>query len=90
MENNIQSKIIEYLKSIGGYVVKVHQASRNGVPDIIVCLNGRFIGIEVKDNKKHLEPDALQKWNIKEIIKCGGIAFSVKSLNEVKLNLAKS
>jgi Holliday junction resolvase len=84
MESNVQSKIMEYLKSEGAYVVKVHQASRNGVPDIFACWKGLFIGIEVKDNKESLKPEPLQEWNLKQIRKSGGIAFSAKSVKEVK------
>lgn len=50
-ETSIQQKIQDYLKNIGGYCFKVHGEifMRAGIPDIICCFKGKFIGIEVKD-----------------------------------------
>ena len=48
MEKVIQSKIKSYLETRGAYVVKVIQASKSGVPDLLVCYKRLFIGIEVK------------------------------------------
>ena len=48
---------------------------RSGIPDLIVCLNGHFVGIEVKAEKG--KPSKLQKYNIKKIKEAGGIAMIV-------------
>lgn len=82
-EQVIQSKIINYLESLGGYVVKVVAATKSGVPDIICCLRGRFIALEIKrPNKKHTVT-ALQKVNIRRVHKAGGLAYVVSSVEEV-------
>jgi len=47
-EQDYQKKIINYLEKNGAYVVKISVASKKGVPDIIACYRGRFLGIEVK------------------------------------------
>lgn len=53
-----------------------------GVPDIIACLNGRFVGIEVKRPGGVISP--LQQYNIDEIHKSGGEAFVAYSFEEAR------
>lgn len=81
-EAAIQNKIIKYLKSIGAYTIKTISTNRNGTPDILCCLNGKFIALEVKTNKGITS--ALQEHHIKEIKNCGGIAAVVRSVDDVK------
>jgi len=52
---------------------------RSGVPDIICCVNGRFLAIECKagDNK----PTVLQQRELKAIADAGGSALVVNELN---------
>lgn len=87
LEKKIENKIKAHLKSIGAYVIKHHgnKFSQVGVPDLLVCYKGRFIGIEVKtpDGK----PTALQLHNIEEIQKSGGVAFIADNLEIVKKKL---
>jgi len=78
----IQAKIIRYLKSQKIYAVKVINANRSGIPDLVCCLDGRFIAFEVKSDSG--ETSKLQDWNISQIKKSGGEAFPVRSLTEVK------
>lgn len=83
-EKNIENKIKTYLSSVGAYYFKHHggKYSQVGVPDIIVCYKGRFVGIEVKNEKGQLS--ILQTRNLKRIADNGGIAIAVRSLEEVK------
>lgn len=52
----------------GGY-------GKSGVPDIVVCIEGKFIGIECKANGN--KPTALQLKNLNAIVTAGGYAFVV-------------
>jgi len=83
-EKYIENKIKKYLSDIGSYFFKHHggKYSQVGVPDIIVCYKGRFIGIEVKNEKGQLT--ILQTRNLQRIADNGGIALAVRSLEEVK------
>lgn len=47
--------------------------SKAGIPDIIACVNGTFVAIEVKGPNG--KPSELQKRNIRLINECGGIAY---------------
>ena len=47
--------------------------TKDGVPDLLVCCNGFFLGIELKaENGK---PSELQLWNLEQIRKAGGIGL---------------
>ena len=74
-EKNFENKIKSYLKSIGAYFIKTHgdRFSKVGTPDIIACVNGRFVAVEVKaENGK---PSDLQLYHLEQIRKAGGHAF---------------
>ena len=74
-EKVFENKIKSYLKSIGAYFIKTHgdRFSRVGTPDIIACVNGHFVAVEVKaENGK---PSELQLYHIKQIKESGGVAY---------------
>ena len=71
-EKSFENKIKAYLQSIGAYFIKTHgdRFSRVGTPDIIACVNGYFVAVEVKaENGK---PSELQIHHIEQINKAGG------------------
>lgn len=70
-------KIRKELEKYNAWVLKTwsNGIQRAGIPDLIVCLNGHFVGIEVKAEKG--KPSELQKYNIKKIKEAGGIAMIV-------------
>lgn len=84
LEKHIETKIRGYLDGLGAYHVKTHGSvySRAGVPDIIACVNGKFIAIEVKRPRGVVSE--LQKANIELIKRAGGVAFIAYSVEEVK------
>lgn len=49
-EARIGKRIREYIENAGGFVFKVHGGPQMmaGLPDLIACIQGVFIGIEVK------------------------------------------
>lgn len=81
-ESQIQKKIIQYLNGIGAYTIKTISTNRNGCPDVICCLNGKFIALEVKADKGIISK--LQEHNIKLIRNSSGIAEVVRSVDDVK------
>lgn len=80
-EGKVKKRVTDVLKFIGAYYFYPVTGGygRSGVPDIICCLQGRFIGIECKagDNKA----TALQLKNIEDIQAAGGYAFIVNEDN---------
>lgn len=73
--------------------------NQKGCSDLLVCLKGRFVAIEVKGPKEPLEmPNAKayskkrlhleeQKLFMEQIRKAGGVAFFVRSIVELESNL---
>lgn len=83
-ESKIQTKIIKWLESEGHYVVKVISASKAGVPDLLACVNGKFLGIEVKTPKTQSNVSALQCYHLRKIIESGGSGIVAWELEHVK------
>lgn len=75
-EKPYEDKIKKFIKSVGGWWVKFHgnAFTRDGVPDLLCCVNGYFLAIEVKGDGG--EPSELQLHEIEEIKKAGGIALA--------------
>ncbi len=88
-EKRIENQIKQHLDSIGAYYIKTHGSmfSKAGTPDILACVNGRFVGIEVKQPGGVIS--ALQKANIKLIHQAGGVAFVAYSLEEAQQYIKK-
>jgi hypothetical protein len=88
LESKIQRQILDYLDTVPClYVIKVITASTRGVPDLVICYRGRFIGLEVKSTLN--KATQIQMWNLLRITGAGGIGAVVRSVNDVKLILDK-
>lgn len=76
-EKLVKQRVVTALKRHGAYFFYPVTGGygRSGVPDIVVCWHGRFIGIECK--AKGGEPTTLQMKNLHEIVQAGGVAFLV-------------
>lgn len=74
-EKNFEEKIKNFLKSKGCWYVKyfANRMTKSGIPDILACVNGYFIGIEVKAEKG--KPSELQYYHQEQIRKSGGISI---------------
>lgn len=88
-ELDIQKKIKDWLEKQGAYVVKVISASKAGIPDLLVCYKGKFIGIEVKTPKTKTNVSDLQYYNIELIDKANGYAIVAWDLEGVKSFIRK-
>ena len=86
LERDIVATIKKYLTSLGSDVFfwKEHGGpyGTSGIPDIICCYKGRFIGMECKLPGGRLTE--LQKRAISKINAAGGIAHRVESVEDAK------
>lgn len=85
-EQQIQKQIIDLVEKRGGYVVKVITASRVGIPDLLVCFEGYFIGLEVKMPSTRTNVSKLQSYNLQRIIDSGGrsaVVWKPEQVNEL-------
>ena len=72
-EKNFENKIKKFLKDNGCWFLKYWagaEYTKSGIPDILACVNGYFVGIEVK--APNGKPSELQLYNLREIEKAGG------------------
>ena len=84
-EKIVQKEILQYLKSIGCYSIKTVVCNRDGISDLIVCFEGRFIGIEVKSESKGISGlSARQKLELRNLNDSGGFGFCSNSLEHTK------
>lgn len=81
-ESDIQRQIIDYLESLGWYVVKIIQTTKNGWPDLQAHKNGHTIFIEVKTAKGKVSE--LQKYRHEQLTNHGFFVIISTSLQNFK------
>lgn len=84
-EAKVKRKVVDILKSAGAYYFfpATGGYGRSGVPDIVCCWRGMFIGIECKAGKN--TTTALQEKELELIRNAGGCAFVVNEATVVDL-----
>ena len=80
-EAKVKAKIKAILKAHGAYYAMPIGTGlgNSGVPDFLVCHNGKFLGIEAKAGKG--KTTALQEKNLREIELAGGLALVITEEN---------
>jgi hypothetical protein len=58
------------------WVEKIQQVAKRGTPDLLICMGGKFIAIELKKDE-HEAPDPLQQLKLQRIEDAGGDSFVV-------------
>lgn len=83
-EKKLQDKAIRYLKGRGIYYLNLYGDGRSGKgkPDIIACINGRFVAFELKVGSNDLQDD--QKIHRLRIERSNGLHYSPYTLEEFK------
>lgn len=80
-ERRVKNSVRKVLDKLGAYYVMPVTGGygNSGAPDFLVCLHGRFIGIECKAGKN--TPTPLQEKNLRQITEAGGIALVINDEN---------
>ena len=80
-EKKVKIKVCKILKSLDAYYfyASTNGYGSSGIPDIVACYKGRFIGIECKANGN--KPTALQQKNLNDITERGGLALVIDENN---------
>jgi len=87
-ERKFRNKITPLLKKIPcSWWESIQQVAIRGTPDIIGCVQGRFVALELKSSAGR--PSQLQELKLKKIIDSGGYARVVypDNFNEVHKEL---
>lgn len=74
-EKAFENEVKAFLMDNGAWFVKTwsNGVQRGGIPDILACVNGYFVGVELKADGG--QASELQLWNIRWIRKAGGFAM---------------
>jgi len=83
-ETRIKEKVLAFLKAEypKAWVYKAADRWTSGIPDLLMCVDGRFVAIELKAGKN--QPTKIQKYVIESICASGGRATVCRSVEEVK------
>lgn len=81
-ETKFKEKVQEDLKTIPCWFSKIQQVAIRGIPDILACISGTFVALELKVDSDLTE---LQKYTIAKIKQSGGIAYVVTPDNWKKI-----
>lgn len=74
-EKQLENKVKRFFKKYDIWFTKIWGGGfqRAGIPDLLACVNGRFVAVELKSSTGR--PTELQKWNIEKIQESGGIGL---------------
>lgn len=90
-EKLFENKVKAFLKSQNAWILKTWGGGfqRSGIPDLLCCVNGKFVAIEVKASKG--KASELQIYNINKIKESGGVAIILypKDFEEFKEMILK-
>ncbi len=80
-EKKVKIKVRKCLDELGAYysMPVTSGYGNSGAPDFLVCLEGRFIGIECKSNGG--KPTPLQEKNLRAIEQAGGSSLVIDETN---------
>lgn len=68
-ETKFKERVIADLRTLQGtWFFKTQEVSLHGIPDLIICIWGLFIAIELKRGKKE-RPDNIQSYTLGQIRK---------------------
>ena len=94
-EKKVKQKVVKLLKSRGCYwfYPVASGFGSAGVPDIVCCYKGKFIGVECKAPAAANRVTALQQKNLTHIRNCGGygivVSGDLSELERILDNLKK-
>ena len=76
-EAKVKAKVVAVLKKHAAYYFYPVTGGwgSSGVPDIVACVRGHFVGIECKAGKNR--PTRLQEANLDKISQSGGVALVI-------------
>ncbi len=83
-ESTLQARCLRYLRESHPniYYEKIINGNRAGLPDLRLCIKGKFVAVELKSLKGKVSE--LQAHNLHKITKAGGIALISNDLVQFK------
>lgn len=88
-EYDFQKDVIAYLKKNKIWHYRTQMGSNSGLPDIIACYRGMFVGIELKREDGKGKPTEQQLKVQDDIEDAGGTGLIISSIEELHKALDK-
>jgi len=91
LEKNFTIKVKNWLKALPNtWFVKIQQTAVSGTPDILACVNGTFLALELKRSESATK-SPLQKHNISKIREANGYAVFLypENFDEITTDLER-
>lgn len=85
------NKVIPFLKTLENtHYESVQQLAIRGTSDLVLCVNGAFVSLELKKDEK-TAPDKLQAYKMECVEKAGGVSLvaNPKNWNDIKTILKR-
>jgi Holliday junction resolvase len=85
-EARVKAQVKKLLESKGVYFFMPvsNGMGRHGIPDVIACWDGKFLGVEVKAPGKRANTSALQDREINAIRLAKGLAIVVDDVSQLE------
>lgn len=86
-EGKLQDKIIDFLKPYKDVWVMNkwgNAIEHGGIPDLILCINGMFVAMELKNPNKSGKVSSRQRIELKKIRNSGGLSYQIDSFEEFR------
>ena len=82
-ETQLKNKILRAIKQRWPdiWVRKISDMWHSGLPDLLMCVRGRFVAVELKVSTN--KATHLQEWELKCIREAGGVGVICRSVDEV-------
>ena len=77
---HLQKKVINFIKEHNCWVIKVQMANERGCPDLIACVLGYFLAIEIKEGEDKLS--TIQVAQLEAITDSDGVALVVTDYDD--------
>jgi Holliday junction resolvase len=83
-ESKLSRKIMDALRQQGVFCFKIHGSEfmAAGLPDIVACVDGRFVGLETKMPGEREDVSKIQAHRHQEIWRAGGECYVICSVDE--------
>ena len=85
-EGKVKRAIKQYLRQLPDtwfYMPVQNGMGVTGIPDFIVCIKGKFLGLEAKAPGREADTTPNQDDNLERIRQSGGVSAVVTSVNDV-------
>jgi hypothetical protein len=81
-ESQLRNKVSKELAGTKWYYQKISDRFTAGIPDYILCIDSRFVTIELKIDERGMTP--LQMWTRERIENAGGYYIVIHYVNNTK------